>query len=216
MESMEIARIPICGERWNSSGSSIDVVDPYQYKVIGRIPACTSVEIDRAVAQAQDALKRGLPQWQRAKILDVAAARLAARREEFAQLIARESAKPIRTARIEVDRAVGTFEFSAAEARKLAGEMIPMEARVITPIIGAATKLFFAAPARLRPMTITIVPVTTGGNIQLIQPIPACLTIRPTTAKITPVTTTPPSAAPIPPFVFAAAIGAKNAKEEPR
>jgi acyl-CoA reductase-like NAD-dependent aldehyde dehydrogenase len=58
----------------------------------------------------------------------VAAVRLAARREEFAQLIARESAKPIRTARIEVDRAVGTFEFSAAEARKLAGEMIPMEA----------------------------------------------------------------------------------------
>jgi acyl-CoA reductase-like NAD-dependent aldehyde dehydrogenase len=128
MDSMEIARIPLCGERWNSSGSSIDVVDPFQHKVIGQIPACTSVEIDRAVAQAQGALKRGLPQWQRAKILDVAAVRLAARREEFAQLIARESAKPIRTARIEVDRAVGTFEFSAAEARKLAGEMIPMEA----------------------------------------------------------------------------------------
>ena len=128
MDSMEITRIPLCGERWNSSVSSIDVVDPYQHKVIGRIPACTSVEIDRAVAQAQGALKRGLPQWQRAKILDVAAVRLAARREEFAQLIARESAKPIRTARIEVDRAVGTFEFSAAEARKLAGDMIPMEA----------------------------------------------------------------------------------------
>jgi acyl-CoA reductase-like NAD-dependent aldehyde dehydrogenase len=128
MDNMEITRIPLCGERWNSSGSSIDVVDPFQRKVIGRIPACTSVEVDRAVAQAQGALKRGLPQWQRAKILDVAALRLAARREEFAQLIARESAKPIRTARIEVDRAVGTFEFSAAEARKLAGEMIPMEA----------------------------------------------------------------------------------------
>ena len=128
MDNMEITRIPLCGERWNSSGSSIDVVDPFQRKVIGRIPACTSVEVDRAVAQAQGALKRGLPQWQRAKILDVAAVRLVARREEFAQLIARESAKPIRTARIEVDRAVGTFEFSAAEARKLAGEMIPMEA----------------------------------------------------------------------------------------
>jgi acyl-CoA reductase-like NAD-dependent aldehyde dehydrogenase len=128
MDSMEITRIPLCGERWNSSVSSIDVVDPFQHKVIGRIPACTSVEIDRAVALAQGALKRGLPQWQRAKILDVAAVRLATRREEFAQLIARESAKPIRTARIEVDRAVGTFEFSAAEARKLAGDMIPMEA----------------------------------------------------------------------------------------
>ena len=128
MDNMEITRIPLCGERWNSSGSSIDVVDPFQRKVIGRIPACTSVEVDRAVAQAQGALKRGLPQLQRAKILDVAAVRLVARREEFAKLIARESAKPIQTARIEVDRAVGTFEFSAAEARKLAGEMIPMEA----------------------------------------------------------------------------------------
>ena len=65
-------------------------------------------------------------------------------------------------------------------------------------------------------MTITIVPVTTGGSIQLIQPIPAWRTMRPTTAKITPVTTTPPRAAPIPPLVLAAAIGARNAKDEPR
>ena len=128
MDSMEITRIPLCGERWNSSADTIEVVDPFWHKIIGRIPACTSHDIDRAVSQAKEALIRGLPQWQRAKILDLAAVRLAARREEFAQIIARESAKPIRTARIEVDRAVGTFEFSAAEARKLAGEMIPMDA----------------------------------------------------------------------------------------
>ena len=128
MDSMEITRIPLCGERWNSSADTIEVVDPFWHKIIGRIPACTSHDIDRAVSQSKEALKRGLPQWQRAKILDLAAVRLAVRREEFAQIIARESAKPIRTARIEVDRAVGTFEFSAAEARKLAGEMIPMDA----------------------------------------------------------------------------------------
>ena len=97
-----------------------------------------------------------------------------------------------------------------------AAAITAMEAKVITPTSGPAEKLFFAAPAKLRPMTITIVPVTTGGNIQLIQPIPACRTMRPTAAKIKPVTTTPPSAADIPPFVFAAAIGAKNAKEDPR
>ena len=64
-------------------------------------------------------------------------------------------------------------------------------------------------------MTITIVPVTIGGNIQLIQSIPACRTMSPTPAKIKPVTTTPPrrrhSTA-----ALAAAIGAKNAKDEPR
>ena len=95
-------------------------------------------------------------------------------------------------------------------------EITPIDAKVITPIIGAATKLFFAAPAKFKPMTITIVPVTTGGNSQLIQPMPDWRTIKPTTAKITPVTTTPPRAAPIPPLVLAAAIGAKNAKDEPK
>ena len=51
-----------------------------------------------------------------------------ARREEFAHIIAEEAAKPIKTARVEAERAVGTFQFAAAEARKLAGEMIPLDA----------------------------------------------------------------------------------------
>ena len=91
-----------------------------------------------------------------------------------------------------------------------------IDARVTRPTVGPATKLFFAAPAKFRPITITMVPVTTGGRSQLIQPIPAWRTMRPTRAKITPVTTTPPSATPIPPLVLAAAIGAKKAKDDPR
>jgi acyl-CoA reductase-like NAD-dependent aldehyde dehydrogenase len=53
---------------------------------------------------------------------------LAARRDEFAEIIAREAAKPIKTARVEAERAVGTLLFSAAEARTLAGEVIPLDA----------------------------------------------------------------------------------------
>ena len=69
-----------------------------------------------------------MPLWKRAQILDTAAQRLAARRDEFAEIIAREAAKPIKTARVEAERAVGTFQFAAAEARKLSGEMIPLDA----------------------------------------------------------------------------------------
>ncbi|CAB4837809.1 unannotated protein [freshwater metagenome] len=89
-------------------------------------------------------------------------------------------------------------------------------ARVIIAVTGACLKLLFAAPARLRPIIITIEPVTIGGKSQLIQPIPTALTTRPTTARITPVATTPPRATAIPPFVIAAAIGARNANDEPR
>jgi hypothetical protein len=71
-----------------------------------------------------------LPAWQRAEILDRAAVRLAERHEEFALRIAGEAAKPIRTARVEVTRAIDTFRFSAAAARTLTGETIPIDASV--------------------------------------------------------------------------------------
>ena len=97
-----------------------------------------------------------------------------------------------------------------------AAEIKAIDANVITPTIGPATKLFFAAPAKFKPMTMTMVPVTTGGSNQLIQPIPAWRTIRPTAVKIRPVTTTPPRAVDIPPPALAAAMGARKAKDEPR
>jgi acyl-CoA reductase-like NAD-dependent aldehyde dehydrogenase len=108
---------------------SITVRSPYDESVIGEIPAMTAADVDRAVAIAKQALHDNpLPLWKRADILDKAAARLTARREEFALIIAKEAAKPIKTARVEAERAVGTFQFAAAEARKLGGEMIPLDA----------------------------------------------------------------------------------------
>ena len=107
----------------------ITVRSPYDDSVIGEIPAQTAADVDRAVAIAKAALHDNpLPLWKRAEILDKAAARLTERREEFAQIIAREAAKPIKTARVEAERAAGTFQFAAAEARKLTGETIPLDA----------------------------------------------------------------------------------------
>ncbi len=109
--------------------ATITVLSPYDQAVIGEIPAMTAGDVDRAVAIAKQALHENpLPLWKRAEILDRAAARLTERREEFAQIIAKEAAKPIRTARVEAERAAGTFQFAAAEARKLGGEMIPLDA----------------------------------------------------------------------------------------
>ena len=107
----------------------ITVHAPFDGSVIGEIPAHTADDVDRAVAVAAATLRDNpLPLWKRAEILDAAASALQARAEEFAQVLAREAAKPIRTARGEVERAVGTFRFAAAEARTLAGEVIPLDA----------------------------------------------------------------------------------------
>jgi acyl-CoA reductase-like NAD-dependent aldehyde dehydrogenase len=109
--------------------ATITVRSPYDGSIIGEIPSQTAADVNRAVAVAKAALHSGaMPLWKRAQILDTAAVRLTARRDEFAEIIAREAAKPIKTARVEAERAVGTFQFAAAEARKLGGEMIPLDA----------------------------------------------------------------------------------------
>ncbi len=106
-----------------------EVRSPFDGEVVGRVPVGTEAHLDQAVGIALARHRQGaLPAYQRAEILDRAASLLAERREEFARSIATEAAKPIRTARTEAERAVDTFRFSAAVARTLAGELIPLDA----------------------------------------------------------------------------------------
>jgi acyl-CoA reductase-like NAD-dependent aldehyde dehydrogenase len=124
----DIRSIPIGAERVTTD-ETITVRSPYDGSELARVPACGAAEIDRAVAAARLALKSDpLPAWRRAEILDTAARLIGERNEEFARIIAAEAAKPIKTARVEALRTASTFTFSAAAARSLAGEMIPMDA----------------------------------------------------------------------------------------
>jgi acyl-CoA reductase-like NAD-dependent aldehyde dehydrogenase len=95
---------------------------------VGRVPACDAGHVDRAVAAARARLAEPWPAHERAAVLDRAALLLAERQEDFARIIAAEAAKPLKTARIEAARAADTFRFSAAEARTLAGEVVPLDA----------------------------------------------------------------------------------------
>ncbi|MBI1376254.1 MAG: aldehyde dehydrogenase family protein [Frankiales bacterium] len=128
IEPDTVTPVPIDGELVAGSAST-EVRAPYDGTLLGSIPALTAADVDRAVAAAKQALhERPLPQWKRAEILDKAAALLVERQEDFARCIALEAAKPIRTARAEAQRAVSTLQFSAAVARTLAGEVVPLEA----------------------------------------------------------------------------------------
>lgn len=123
-----VTSVPIAGEAVTGSDSS-EVRSPFSGELLGSVPLLGVAEVERGVAAAKAALHdQPLPVWQRAEILEKASSLLRERHEEFAQLIAHEAAKPIKTARVEADRASGTFAFAAVEARKLTGEVIPIEA----------------------------------------------------------------------------------------
>ncbi len=124
--------LPIGDDRFttdSTTGDEIVVRSPYDGHEIDRVPACSSADVERAVATAVAIHRAGpLPAWQRAEILDRAAQLLSERTEAFAHTIAEEAAKPIKTARVEARRAVSTFTFAALEARRLAGEIVPLDA----------------------------------------------------------------------------------------
>ena len=106
----------------------VEVTNPYGGAAIALVPRCGPEEVDRACKAAVTALERDdFPQHTRARVLETAADLLRDRVEDFARTITIESGKPIRTARVEAARCVDTLTFAAVEARKLTGEMIPME-----------------------------------------------------------------------------------------
>src|SRR5919206_1117208 len=106
----------------------IEVLSPYNGEVVGRAPKSGAEDARRAVDAAAHVLESPLPAHERAAILDRVAGLLRERHEDMAQTICAEAGKPISTARIEASRAVSTYTFAAVEARKLAGDVIPMGA----------------------------------------------------------------------------------------
>src|SRR5437868_14402586 len=73
-------------------------------------------------------MREPLPAHKRAEILVRVAGYLGRRHEEAARLICAEAGKPLKAARVEAARAMSTYTMAAVEARKLAGEMVPMDA----------------------------------------------------------------------------------------
>ena len=106
----------------------IEVRSPFSGDVVGTVESSTAADARAAVDAAAKALESPLPAHERAAILDRTAALLRERQEEMAQTICAEAGKPIKTARVEASRAVSTYTFSAVEARKLSGDVVPMDA----------------------------------------------------------------------------------------
>jgi acyl-CoA reductase-like NAD-dependent aldehyde dehydrogenase len=118
----------LIGGEWVETGDWIEVRSPYSGDVIGRVAKAGADEARRAVDAAEHAMAEPLPAHKRAEILVRVAGYLGKRHDEVARLISDEAGKPMKAARVEAKRAMSTYTFAAVEARKLAGEMVPMDA----------------------------------------------------------------------------------------
>jgi acyl-CoA reductase-like NAD-dependent aldehyde dehydrogenase len=120
-------KLLVAGE-WIETGEWIEVRSPYSGEAVARIPKAGAAETRKAIDAAEAAMQEPLPAHKRAEILVRVAAALGRRHDEVARQISDEAGKPMKAARVEAKRAMSTYTFAAVEARKLAGEMIPMDA----------------------------------------------------------------------------------------
>ncbi|MBI2413089.1 MAG: aldehyde dehydrogenase family protein [Deltaproteobacteria bacterium] len=119
----------LVGGEWIETARELEVRSPYDNSLAGVTCLAGEKELRSAVDAADKAfgeLKK-LPAYARAKTLEDVSAGLKAREEELARTLALEAGKPIRDARSEVKRAQTTFKIAAEEAKRLGGEILPLD-----------------------------------------------------------------------------------------
>jgi glyceraldehyde-3-phosphate dehydrogenase (NADP+) len=118
--------------RWIETGTTSPIRNPYNGEVLAEVCLAGEAEADEVVRAATSAfaVSRRLPAHTRAEALQKIAGDITARKEEFARCLSAESGKPITDARREVGRAITTFIVASEEARRVSGEIVPLD---ITP-----------------------------------------------------------------------------------
>lgn len=182
------ARLLINGE-WLDGAEQVDVIDKFHLQPCTVVQVAGREQITEAVAtvrQAQRADK--LTPHERGEILDRTATFLLRDSERLVTLLQKEAGFPRADAENEIRRCVQTFKLSAEEARRLVGEMIPIEGapqqqgrmgftlRVPLGVIAAITP--FNAP--LNTVAHKIAPALAAGNGVVLKP----STQTPSTANV--------------------------------
>jgi acyl-CoA reductase-like NAD-dependent aldehyde dehydrogenase len=176
---MEQPKLLIAGE-WVATEKAVPVVNPYDESVICDIPTATEPVIDAAIASAETgaADMRRLPAHTRSAILAKTARLLEERSDEFTESIIAEAGKPRKYAAAEVGRGVETLRFAAAEALRIHGETVPMDAsrgsesrrgfyiRVPLGVIAAITPFNFPLNLVLHK----VAPALAAGNSVILKP----------------------------------------------
>lgn len=179
---MENGRPFLVGGRWCHTTTVAPVRNPYTGEAVAHVCQAGRPEVDRAVQSSVDGAvaMRQLPSHGRATILEKTAHALQARQEEFARTMTIEVGKPVADARREVGRAIQTCAIAAEEAKRIGGEVVPLDWSPgmeshwgmtrrfpIGPILGITP---FNFPLNL--VIHKVAPALAAGNSILIKPAP--------------------------------------------
>lgn len=179
MPHQQAIKLLIDGVWVEGDGESVSVVDKYSGQPIGLIRGASTDQVDAAVASARRAFASvKLEPHERYRLLMRVADLIEANREALAELIISESGVPWKDSNNEVGRAAETFRLSAEEARRLVGEMVPIQGaagqshrmaftiRVPRGVVGGISS--FNSP--LNMVAHKVAPALAAGNSVVFKP----------------------------------------------
>lgn len=176
---MQAGKILI-GGKWRETGESFTVKNPFTNEVLTEVFQANRDEMEEVIALAETGAKemRNLARFQIAKGLRKISDAIEARKKEFTETIASESAKPLIYARGEVERAVSTFAVASGEAERFVGEMVAVDVQAAGKGKTAWTKriprgvIYGITPFNF-PLNLVahkVAPALASGNSIIIKP----------------------------------------------
>lgn len=109
-----------------TSGDYIEIFSPVDGSLVGKVPAMSREDVDRAIANARENLKiwAETPIYERASVFYRAADLLESHAEEIAHILTMEIAKDKKSAVYEVQRTADFLRYTADAGKGIAGEAI--------------------------------------------------------------------------------------------
>lgn len=166
--------------QWQESTTLKEIFSPYDNRIVGQVFWASQDQVKQAIEAATKAfdLARKIPSYERARILEEIASGLKKRREELARSIALQAGKPIRDSRAEVDRAILTFDLASEEARRIGGEIIPLDLNAFSLNRWGLVRRFPLGPITaitpfnfpLNLVAHKVAPALASGNTILLRP----------------------------------------------
>ena len=119
----------LLGGNWVDRADKIEVLNPFDGSVVDTVPHSSLADVEEALAAAVRGARvmRDLTGYQRYEILMKVADLMRERADDLARTITLEEGKILAEAQIEATRAREIIVLSAEEAKRLSGEVIPLD-----------------------------------------------------------------------------------------
>jgi succinate-semialdehyde dehydrogenase/glutarate-semialdehyde dehydrogenase len=125
----------LVGGDWRGTAGreTVAVLNPATNEELGRLPVASEQDIDDAIAAADQAFRgwSAKSAWERAAVLQRAAALVEERRDRLAGILTLENGKPLADAQAEFDRVIEGIVYCAEECKRAYGRILPPRAHLL-------------------------------------------------------------------------------------